>query len=87
MTVAPDFTNGYPSAGEMIGPAWQVAWDLMEASPVPLRSSGLAEAMVAATGVKFDTARNLIRSAARYQKLNVEYRFVGKTRYAFYSTP
>lgn len=56
---APDWGPHYPSAGKMIGPAWQAMWDLMRDGQKH-RTDELIDAGVEASGAAAKTARNLL---------------------------
>lgn len=64
---APDFTPGYPSGGGVIGPAWEIAWDLLGKCKRPVDAGTLA-GMVAAMAprpISVTTVKNLLLAAAR----------------------
>jgi len=64
MDTAPDFTDGYPSKGKMIGPAWQAMWDAMADHEWHPRAD-IAEVGVNATGIVPKTAVNLLVAATK----------------------
>lgn len=74
---APDFRNTYPSAGERIGPAWQIAWDTM-ASREWVKGVDFARRLAEQTGLADATIRSLLRQAAVAGVIEVEMRFAGK---------
>lgn len=75
MTTAPDFTPGYPSGGELISQAWQVAWDELAAEIVPRPE--LQALMVEKTGCAPKTAINLITKALTTRRVVVTERYRG----------
>lgn len=77
MKPAPDFTPGYPSKGERIGPAWIFAWNLLAPGEWQ-RGSDIAARVGGSTGLAASTVKNLLRSAAKAGHLEAELRFSGK---------
>lgn len=83
-TVAPDFDqSGYPSQGEIIGSAWQTAWDLL-ADDQEMSAQNLCPLMCLTSGAKFITARNLLTSARAAGLLRVRYKVINSRRRAIY---
>jgi len=73
---APDFgRSGYPSRGELIGPAWQAMWDDLAEDRWTFADVAISGGCAA--GVQPKTALNLLRSARRAGILEVEYRKIG----------
>jgi hypothetical protein len=78
---APDFAGTYPSSGELIGPAWQAAWDaLCKEGWIP--GDELAQIMCACVNIELKTAKNLLRQARKVGVLSAKRE--GASRY---STP
>lgn len=63
MNEAPDFSSGYPSKGERIGPWWQDAWALL-ADGKPRTRFEIAQA-VRTSNLSDLTVRNLLQGARR----------------------
>jgi hypothetical protein len=61
---APDFVEGYPSRGKLIGPAWEAAWEALNDGQWHTRST-VAKLMAEQVNIKTKTAMNLLRKAAR----------------------
>lgn len=75
MSQAPDFTPGYPSRGEVISQAWQVAWDELESEVVPRPE--LQALMTERTGCAPKTANNLVSKALRHRRVVITERVRG----------
>lgn len=75
MSAAPDFSSGYPSGGEVISRAWQVAWDELATEMVPRPE--LQALMAEKTGCTTKTASNLISKALRYKRVVIVERVAG----------
>lgn len=89
----PNFTGSYPLGGELIGPAWRIAWAAL-ASARRRGAAGwvLGDELTAAmrhTGVVDKTARGLLGNARRAGLLEVRYRVCGRParRRAEYRVP
>jgi hypothetical protein len=79
---APDFTEGYPSKGKRIGPAWQHIWDMLGARP--WAGPGLVAATADRFGLERTTVANLLRSARRAGVLEVQYKIIERRKTAVY---
>lgn len=83
-TAAPDFDqSGYPGQGEIIGPAWQTAWDLL-ADGQEMTARELCPLMCLTSGAKSITARNLLTSARAAGLLRARYKVIDSRRRAIY---
>lgn len=61
---APDFSSdGFPSSGEKIGPAWQAAWDLLDSERWTVEDDILKELLK--HPIAPGTAMNLLSSARK----------------------
>ena len=71
--MAPNFGNTtYPMSGAMIGPAWQAAWDVLSDGQWH-EAYVLGRAMERAAGIKYSTAKGLLRQARKHGLLEVSY--------------
>lgn len=75
---APDITEGYPSKGAKIGPAWDALWERLASMPAEDYEDGTAmsEAVAAERELSVSTVRNLLTSAASVDLLEITYRKV-----------
>ena len=78
---APNFSGEYPSAGELIGPAWRAAWNALRHG-YWLLSTDLVQIMCDASPIVGKTALNLLSAARRAGVLEV--RHAGHGRPAHY---
>lgn len=78
MTVrAPDITQGYPSGGSKIGPAWDSAWEWLRAQGRGWTDgTDLARRVSVNHELAESTVRNLLTSARRAGLLEQTYRAV-----------
>jgi hypothetical protein len=77
MTDAPDFNPGYPSRGELIGPAWVQVWAML-ADHEWRKGMDLAATVAERCGVAAKTVQNLLSQATKVGLLERETRFAGK---------
>lgn len=74
---APDITEGYPSRGEKIGPAWVDMWAWLTAQGLGWTDgTDLARRTAENHEVAESTLRNLLTSAARENMLETTYKKV-----------
>lgn len=71
MDDAPDFGDGYPSKGKMIGPAWRTAWPLLSKDRWTDRRD-LVDPVLAVVDVQPQTLFGLLRKATAIGVLSVE---------------
>lgn len=69
----PNFAGTYPLNGELIGPAWRAAWQLLAQARKPVPVAQLVEAMQAAAPIQDKTARGLLSGARRARIVSVTY--------------
>ena len=81
---APNFRGTYPLDGEIIGPAWKAAWEMLGTSERFIRGDELAAQMAACSGAAPKTAQNLLRKAAKAHRLEHRYKTVAGRRRVFY---
>ena len=79
-TRPPDFTEGYPSAGEKIGPAWAHLWHGMRTDVWQLAKPMIEEA-AELYGVAPSTIANLLRQARQRRILEVRYKWAEDSRH------
>lgn len=83
MTKAPDFRPGYPSRGELIGPAWQELWDfLADGAWYPA-----TRLMLVPTYVMPKTAKNLLWRADKAGVIEKQFIIVKGRKRLVYRRP
>lgn len=82
-TPAPNFVGTFPGAGERIGPAWQVAWNILSHGEW-VTSGELAVAMRDKARIEECTAKSLLRGARKAGILAVKRRIIDGKRRAVY---
>lgn len=81
---APDFgADGYPSGGDLIGPAWQSAWEALHYNP-EMTGDELALVMQNSASIKHKTAKNLLGQARKAGIITARRRKVGGKRSPVY---
>lgn len=83
ITKAPDFNGTYPSSGELIGPAWQTAWEELDPTEWTL-GDDVAAIMCENIGIKHKTAKELLRKAAYVGILATRTRVINSRRRVLY---
>lgn len=74
----PDIGPGYPSKGELIGPAWATAWrELLDRHGRWVPADQVVAAVLASHPVADRTMRNLLRKASQVDLVQVRYRRTG----------
>lgn len=82
MTPAPDFNRkGYPSKGRMIGPAWQIMWDVLQDGQW---HTAVELCEQTRNHVSDLTSKGLLANARRHKILEVRYAAGAARKYSSY---
>lgn len=77
---APNFGDSeYPSAGERIGPAWQMMWDLLAGKRIPISRQTIIECVTSmGADIQPQTIDSLLRGGREHDLLERSYVVSGK---------